>query len=213
MRNKILITLTAVVVNFLFAITTNAQVIPVGSGSYTKTFPGTDAAGRNGYPSGTPNLSGAALGKPVPTNDWWSKLAKETQASNLFTYPYTLKTTTSGLVVTYVPQGVIDDMSPVVMSVVGMAATKTTVSDYSDWTVTMDWNDGTHNFQATAGIAMPFLYFTKKATDEVQVTVNSGTVTISNEMLIIVDAKSSADFAVYAPVGSTWTQNRGVYTS
>jgi endoglucanase Acf2 len=213
MKNKILVLLTAIVVNFFFVINSNAQVIPVGSGSYTKTFPGTDAAGRNGYPSGTPNLSGAALGKPVPTNDWWSKLAKETQASNLFTYPYTLKTTANGLVVSYVPSGVIDDMSPVVMSVVGMAATRTSVSDYSDWTVTMDWNDGTHNFQATAGIAMPFLYFTKKATDEVQVTVNSGTVTISNEMLIIVDAKSNADFAVYAPVGSTWTQNGGVYTS
>ena len=200
-------------ITLLFSTIITAQVIPVGSGSYTKTFPGKDVAGRNGYPSGVPNLSGAALGKPVPTNDWWSKLAKETQASNLFTYPYTLKTTTSGLVVTYVPQGVIDDMTPMLISVVGMAATKTTVSDYSDWTVTMDWNDGTHNFNATAGIAMPFLYFTKKASDVVQVTVNSGTVTISNEMLIIVDAKSNADFAVYAPVGSTWTKNEGVYTS
>lgn len=196
-----------------FTIISTAQPVSIGSGSYTTTFPGTDAAGRNGYPSGIPNLSGAALGKPVPTNDWWSKLAKETQASNLFTYPYTLKTTTSGLVVSYIPWGVIDDMSPVVMSVVGMAATKTTVSDFSDWTVTMDWNDGTHNFQATAGIAMPFIYFTKKATDEVQLTVNSGTVTISNEMLILTDAKNSADFAVYAPVGSTWSKNGSVYTS
>ena len=31
-----------------------AQVVPVGSGSYTLTFPGTDVAGRNNYPSGTP---------------------------------------------------------------------------------------------------------------------------------------------------------------
>ena len=69
MKNKILFLLTAIVVNFFFVITSNAQVIPVGSGSYTKTFPGTDVAGRNGFPSGTPNLSGAALGKPVPTND------------------------------------------------------------------------------------------------------------------------------------------------
>ena len=197
----------------LFTTIATAQVISVGSGSYTKTFPGTDVAGRNGFPSGTPNLSGAAIGKPVPTNDWWSKLVKETQASNLFTYPYTLKTTINGLVVSYVPSGVIDDMLPVVMSVVGMAATKTTVSNYSDWTVTMDWNDGIHNFQTTAGIAMPFLYFTKKATDTAKVTVNFGTVTVSNEMLIITNAKNNADFAVYAPVGSTWTQNGGVYTS
>ena len=200
-------------ITVLFAVSTNAQFVSVGSGGYTKTFPGTDSAGRNGFPSGSPNLSGAAVGKPIPTNDWWSKLVKETQASNLFTYPYTLKTATNGLVVSYIPSGVIDDMLPVTMSVKGMNASKTTVSDYSDWTVTMDWNDGTHNFQATAGIAMPFLYFTKKTTDEAQVTVTSGTVTIDNELLIITNAKNGADFAVYAPAGSTWTQNGGVYTS
>ena len=31
-----------------------AQIISVGSGSYTNRFPGTDAAGRNGFPSGKP---------------------------------------------------------------------------------------------------------------------------------------------------------------
>lgn len=196
-----------------FNLHTRAQFVAVGDGGYTKTFPGTDAAGRNGFPSGSPNLNGPALGKPVPTNDWWSKLAKETQASNLFTYPYTLKTLNSGLVVSYIPRGVIDDMLPVTVSVKGLNASKTTIYDYSDWTVTMDWNDGTHNFQSTAGIALPFLYFNKKSTDEAQVTVTSGTVTIDNEMLIITDAKNGADFAVYAPVGSTWTQNGTVYTS
>lgn len=207
------LTVILFLITVLFAVSTNAQFVSVGSGGYTKTFPGNDSAGRNGFPSGSPNLSGAAVGKPIPTNDWWSKLMKETQASNLFTYPYTLKTATNGLVVSYIPSGVIDDMLPVTMSVKGMNASKTTVSDYSDWTVTMDWNDGTHNFQATAGIAMPFLYFTKKTTDEAQVTVTSGTVTIDNELLIITNAKNGADFAVYAPAGSTWTQNGGVYTS
>ena len=28
----------------------HSQTVPVGSGSYTTTFPGVDAAGRNGYP-------------------------------------------------------------------------------------------------------------------------------------------------------------------
>ena len=64
-----------------------SQVINVGDGSYTTSFPGTDSAGRNEYPSGTPQLSGNALNKPVPTNDWWSKLVKENHADNLFNYP------------------------------------------------------------------------------------------------------------------------------
>lgn len=197
----------------LFVPNARAQIVSAGSGSYTTTFPGTDAAGRNGYPSGTPQLSANAQGKPVPTNDWWSKLIKENHADNLFTYPYTLKTINEGLVVSYIPMGVIDDLLPITVGVSGMSATRATVSDYSDWTVSMNWNDGTHEFETTAGIAMPFLYFTKKSTDVAQVRVTSGTVTINNEMLIIDKAKNGASFIVYAPTGSTWTQNSGVYTS
>ena len=54
----------------LACFTSTAQTTQVGSGSYANTHPGTDAAGRNGFPSGTPQLSGNAIGKPVPTNDW-----------------------------------------------------------------------------------------------------------------------------------------------
>ena len=190
-----------------------SQIVPVGSGSYTKTFPGTDVLGRNAIPSGTPQVSGNAIGKPAPTSDWWSALIKNGQASNLFNYPFTMKTKNSGLVVTYIPSGVIDDIEPVTVGVKGMTATKTTVSDFSDWTVTMDWNDGTHDFKATSGVGMPFLYFTKGATDVAQVAVASGTVVIADEMLVITDLRNGADFAVYAPIGSTWTQNGAIYTS
>jgi len=213
MKNQLFPTLSMLILSFFLIFGLHAQIVPVGSGSYTKTFPGVDAAGRNGYPSGTPQLSGAAAGKPVPTNDWWSQLIKENHAGNLFNYPYTMKTTNNGLVVTYIPWGVIDDQSPVVVGVTGLATTRTTVSDYSDWTVTMNWNDGTRSFEATSGIGMPFLYFTKGSNDVAQITVNLGTVVVSNEMIVITDARNGADFAIYAPVGSTWSQNGKVYTS
>ena len=91
---------------FLFGTYVMAQTA-IGSGSYTTTYPGADSAGRNGFPSGSPQLSKNAIGKPVPTNDWWSKLVKENHADNLFNYPLTMKTTNNGLIVTYVPSGVI----------------------------------------------------------------------------------------------------------
>jgi endoglucanase Acf2 len=211
---KIIPTLSVVLFICLMLLSNlQAQVVNVGSGSYTKTFPGTDAAGRNGFPSGTPQLSGAAAGKPVPTNDWWSKLVKENHADNLFNYPFTLKTVNEGLVVSYIPRGVIDDQLPVVVGVANLATTKATVSDFSDWTVTMNWNDGTRNFEATSGIGMPFLYFTKGNSDVAQVKVNLGTVTVNNEMLIVENARNGADFAIYAPAGSTWTKNGSTYTS
>ncbi|MFZ5940176.1 MAG: glycosyl hydrolase [Bacteroidota bacterium] len=190
-----------------------AQFVDVGSGSYTTVFPGTDEAGRNKYPSGTPLLSGSAAGKPVPTNDWWSAKVKNNHVSNLFTYPFTLKTVNAGLVVSYIPWGVIDDLLPVTVGVSGLNADKATVSDYSDWTVSVNWNDGTHDFSVTAGIGMPFLYFTRGSADAAVITVTSGTVTIDNELLLITNAKNGADFAVYAPAGSSWTQNGNSYTS
>ena len=210
---KIFPTIFITILFFIVSETMNSQTVSIGNGSYTTSFPGTDSAGRNGYPSGTPQLSGNAIGKPVPTNDWWSKLVKENHADNLFNYPITLKTTNEGLVVTHIPWGVIGDSSPIEVGLTGLNTTKTTVSDYSDWTVTMNWNDGTHNLDVTSGIGMPFLYFTKGSSDIVEITVNSGSATILNEVLIIENASNTKDFVFYAPTGSTWSQNGSIFSS
>lgn len=193
--------------------TTTAQTTQVGSGSYATTHPGTDAGGRNGFPSGTPQLSGNAIGKPVPTNDWWSKLIKENHADNLFNYPMTMKTTNTGLTVTYIPFGPIGVSAPIEVGLTGLNASRTTVSDYSDWTMTMNWKDSNHELKATSGIGMPFLYFEKDADDVVSIKVNSGSARISNEMLTIENASGGADFVFYAPSGSTWEQAGNIYTS
>ena len=197
---------------FLLTSLASAQV-QLGSGSYTTNFPGTDVAGRNGFPAGTPQLSGAATGRPVPTNDWWSKLVKEDQADNLFNYPMTMKTTSTGLIVTYIPWGVIGDSAPIEVSLSGLQTSRTTVSDFSDWTVTMNWKDSDNELSVTSGIGMPFLYFEKEANDQVEIKVNSGTVTINQEMLIIENANQGADFVFYAPTGASWTQSGNTYTS
>ena len=199
---------------FLFLIfnVTFAQV-SVGDGSYTTSFPGTDSAGRNSFPSGSPQISGNAIGKPVPTNDWWSKLVKENHADNLFNYPMTMKTTNQGLVITYIPWGVIGDSAPIEVGLNGLNTSQTTVSDYTDWTVTMNWKDSDNELKATSGIGMPFLYFEKDSNDIVQIKVNSGSASISNELLIIENATSGADFVFYAPLGSSWSQSGSTYTS
>lgn len=199
--------------SFLFHSSTNAQVVKVGNGSYTTQFPGVDAANRNTYPSGTPYVTGNAAGKPIPTNDWWSHKVKNGHSDNLFNYPYTLKTVNAGLISTYIPWGVIGDNEAIIVGVEGLNATAATVSDYSDWTVTMHWQSGNHQFSATAGVGMPFLYFNKASTDAASITIKSGTVTVSDEMLVIANASNGADFAVYAPNGSTWSQSGNVYTS
>jgi endo-1,3(4)-beta-glucanase len=190
-----------------------AQVVNVGSGSYTKRFPGTDAAGRNGFPSGKPLTTGKAALTPPPTNDWWSAKIKNPHCDNLFNYPFTMKTVNSGLVTTYIPWGVIDDIQPIIVGVSSLNSTTAWVSDFSDWTLQMVWKNSTHEFKATTGVGMPFLYFEKDSQSTARITVNSGTVTVSQHRLIIENARNSADFVVFAPSGSTWTANGNVYTS
>ena len=60
------------------------------------------------------------------------------------TIPQTPKTTNNGLVVTYIPgEGI-----KIIKIEVGLSelnASKATAADHSDWTVTMNWNDGTRD--------------------------------------------------------------------
>jgi endo-1,3(4)-beta-glucanase len=200
---------------------TLAAVVPMGSGSYTTTFPGTDAAGRNALPPGTPNLSGNAAGKPVPTNDWWSNFLTSNFGGNCFNYPLNYQSKTSGLVINNTVPGAakreyrqpISDVHAIVAGTSGLAASKASVNDYSDWTVTLSWDD---KFKATIGQGMPFTYFTKASAEVAQVTVHAhytAGVTISGNKLLVLNNMNGANFVVYGPAGSTWTANGGTYTS
>ena len=206
---------------FVVGVPLHGQFVGVGEGSYTTTFPGVDIAGRNGFPSGSPQLSGGALGKPVPTNDWWSALVKLDHASNLFNYPMAMRTLPRGLDVGYIvppsgPNGSSEPLgpfSPIVVGVTGLEAARATVSDHSDWTVTMAWSGGGRSFVATSGVGMPFLYFTKGDADEARIEVNTGNVLITGERLMVSESQGGSRFVVYGPTGSVWSRSGNVYTS
>ena len=197
----------------LFLTTATAQIIQVGSGSYTTSFPGTDAAGRNGYPSGQPQTTGPAAQKHAPTNDWWSYVIKNDHASNLFNYRLALKTVNTGLVTSYIPWGVYDDQEPIIVSLTGLNTSKAKVYDFTDWTVTLDWTDSNNSLKATAGIGMPFVYFTKDDASTVEIEINLGQVSLSGEKIIVENARNGADFVIYGPTGSTWQVSGNKYTS
>ncbi|MGY8755504.1 MAG: glycosyl hydrolase [Candidatus Poseidoniales archaeon] len=205
--------INSLIIIFTITQATFSQIVQVGAGSYTTSFPGVDEAGRNSYPSGEPQVSGPAANRHIPTNDWWSSVIKNNHVSNLFNYPMSLKTTNQGLVVSYIPWGVYDDQDPIIIGLSGLNANYASVYDFSDWTVTMDWTDNNNSFQSTAGIGMPFLYFTKDSESIVQIEINLGTVDVSDEIITVEDARNGADFIIYAPEGSVWEQNGSTYTS
>lgn len=208
----------------LFLIVDVVAQVTVGSGSYTTTFPGTDAAGRNTYPSGSPGLSGTAATKPVPTNDWWSNFVKNSHGGQAFNYPLSYKSLSSGIVVNLtVPPGAgpseyrqpMGDVNAIVVGVDGLNATQSTAADHTDWTVTMNWNAGGKNFNALMGIGMPFTYFTKGSSDLAKVVVNHnpGGASISGNKIIITNTYNGANFVVFGPAGTVWSGSNGVYTS
>jgi endoglucanase Acf2 len=124
-----------------------------------------------------------------------------------------MRTTTTGLGITYVPFGVVGDKQTIHVGVQDLNSSRATISDHSDWTVTMSWSSSGRDFSATSGIGMPFVYLTKGSSNVAQVDVKAGSVTIYNEMILIENAQEGVDYAIYAPVGSSWTQNGDVYTS
>ncbi|MDE6525847.1 MAG: hypothetical protein K2L75_01205, partial [Muribaculaceae bacterium] len=123
---------------FLLTATAYAGVVKVGEGSYSDAFPGTDKAGRNGYIAAAPQLSGRALDRPVPTNDWWSNELVSDHGNSMFNYPLGLRTQDNGLAIirNMFHQATMQGSGPLEIGLEGLSCPRTTVSDYSDWTVT-----------------------------------------------------------------------------
>ncbi len=199
-----------------------AQIVPVGSGSYTTVFPGVDAAGRNSFPSGTPWISGVAASKPVPTNDWWSDMIKTDHGAKAFNYPLSFRSLSTGLNINYTipltsgPNDYREPMSGVESIVVGtedLGVTSSSASDHSDWSVRMNWGN---QFYSTVTIGSPFVYFEKSSTAgpaKVAVNFNGNGVTPDGNKLIIQNNMNNSNYVVFAPAGSNWVGNNGVYTS
>ena len=199
-----------------------AQIVSVGSGSYTTVHPGTDVAGRNDLPNvASPNVTGNAATRPVPSSDWWTPFLAADFGNYVYNYPMSLRAKSNGLVLSYTqplsgPDQMKEPMSavdPLIIGVDGLSASKAPVSDHDDWTVDVNWNSGGSDFTATVGMGMPFAYFTKSSSDVAAVTVNHGQATVNNEILIIENGYAGSQWAVYAPTGSSWTQVNNTYTS
>ncbi|MCK8521298.1 glycosyl hydrolase [Aquimarina sp. D1M17] len=200
----------------------HAQIVPIGNGSYTTTFPGVDIAGRNGFPSGTPWVSGEAASKPIPTNDWWSDMIKTDHGGKAFNYPLSFRSLAEGLNINYTIPLVsnaieyrqpMSDVKSIVIGTENLGEPNSTVSDHSDWSVTMNWGN---QFYSTVNIGSPFVYFEKSNTAgaaKVAVNFNQAGVTTNGNKLIIQNNMNNSNYVVFAPSGSTWIGSNGVYTS
>ncbi|MTI30154.1 glycosyl hydrolase, partial [Xanthovirga aplysinae] len=167
------------------------QLVPVGSGSYTKTFPeGTLPTGHVNYKpqnnlpwpdfnhsDAHPMITSNLEGKPIPTNDWWSSLVWNNQIGTqdypyslpMWAYPVTFQASNKGLGMARPVNPPVNDryhmagygVDMVVSGIVGLNAPDARLHDFGDWTVTASWDDGQNHLLATMGHGMPFSYFEK----------------------------------------------------
>lgn len=197
------------------AIPLSAQ-ITAGNASYLDVFPGTDEAGRNSYPAGTPHVSGKAATRPVPTNDWWSNELINRHGASIFNYPLALKPLDNGMAIIKNIQGqAITAENPLTVGMAGLSSPVTSVSDYGDWTVTFRWADGngTARMEATAGQGMPMVYFKRFDNSQVEINITSGSIAVNGNVAVVSGCYNRSNYAIYAPTGSQWTQSGNRLTS
>ncbi|WP_127531831.1 glycosyl hydrolase [Paenibacillus kobensis] len=184
----------------------SAATVAVGAGSYTTTLP----AGQTG-PQGaiykTSNITGA-----MPTNDWWSSLAWKAYSDVMFPHPLAVQAKTDGLGIGYPVQSASADAIFGAYAndfTLGHSAQSsfpdTRVDAYSDWTVSMLWNNG-GTMRVTTGHGLPFIYSTysgglPKLSFSAVPTVWSGNASSS----VLGVTVNGHHYGLFGPTGSTWT--------
>ena len=203
----------------------------VGAGSYTETLPAGAA-----LPSGCGNLATSprqfmtanAPPGPVPTNDWWSSLVFKkfdcAYSENLHAHPASYDTTAGGLGFSYNTTPQISGTATGVgeyhyiyredftAGVAGLNAPRVLVDDWSDWTVTPYWSDGSRTMKATIGHGLPFAYF-QITGGNAQITTKSTPTIWSNSGSRIGYSVAGHDYVAFAPSGTTWSVGGNVISS
>ncbi|MFF0745428.1 glycosyl hydrolase [Streptomyces sp. NPDC004111] len=204
-----------------------AATVPAGAGSYSDARPaGTSGPTTNTGRAVTPKLTAAAKDRPVPTNDWWSSLAYQRYDDNpystpMYGHPLTYQAKASGLEVGYPTQpAIVGDgrqyefahKADLTVGLSGLNSPDAKADDWSDWTVTPYWADGTRTFRATIGHGMPFVYAKGSGGDARVVTASAPTV-FADDGNVLGITVAGHHYALFAPTGSDWNVSGSTITA
>jgi endoglucanase Acf2 len=209
-----------------------AAVTSVGAGSYTTTLP----AGKS-LPTGCGDISTNPRGAltanapkgPVPTNDWWSSiLFKKTDCAfgePLYAHPAAYDTYPGGLGISYTNTPTITGTATgvgeykfsytrdLLVGVAGLTAGRVQVDDWSDWTVSPAWTDGTRSLKATIGHGLPFSYYDVDGGGSAQISTDGPPKVWATSGSMIGFSIRDHDYVAYAPSGASWVVNGSSITS
>lgn len=216
----------------LLATQATAQYVTVGNGSYRTTLIDTAACGDTwqgpatsffGGTPASPLITDNLQDTPIPTNDWWSSLIWPTgdppnpYSSPLIAYPLVTQAEGNGLRVGWqnsstASAGRVGFNHGLTVGLSGFNAPETAVHDYSDLTVTADWNDG--ELRATFGHGLPYVYFERNSTRDARIILTGDNPTaLSNNGATALVRSGGGYYALFGPAGSSWAVNGSTVTS
>jgi endoglucanase Acf2 len=204
-----------------------AATIPVGAGSYSDIRPaGTTGPTNNTGQPVTPKVTANARNKPVPTNDWWSSLAFQRYGDNpystpMYGHPLTYQAVSGGLEIGYpTSPSIVGEgrqyeyahKADLTLGLSGLNSPDTKADDWSDWTVTPYWSDGTRTLRTTIGHGMPFVY-AKGNGGGARITTASAPDVFADQGNVLGITVAGHHYALFAPTGSDWNVSGSAITA
>ncbi|MFF0203888.1 glycosyl hydrolase [Streptomyces sp. NPDC005017] len=197
----------------------SAATVPVGKGSHTDTRPaGAQGPSNSSGQAVLPKVTAAAADRPVPTNDWWTSLAFQRYAANpwsenMYGHPLTYKAVSGGLEVGYptthqiVGEGrqyEFPHKADLTLGLAGLNSPDAKADDWSDWTVTPYWSDGTRTLRTTIGHGMPYVY-AQGSGGAARINAASPPTVFADQGNVLGVTISGHHYALFAPSGTDWT--------
>ncbi|WP_348652605.1 glycosyl hydrolase [Streptomyces sp. WMMC500] len=204
-----------------------AAVIPVGNGSYSDTRPaGTSGPVDNAGQPVSPKVTERVADRPVPTNDWWSSLAFQRAADNLYSlpmfgHPLSYRAVAGGLEVGYATEHVVvgggvqyefQHKADLTLGVAGLNAPDAKADGWSDWTVSPYWDGGGQTLRATIGHGSPFVY-AEATGGAAQITASAAPEVFADDGNALGITVGGKHYALFAPTGSDWTVSGGTLSA
>ncbi|MFT6594565.1 MAG: endoglucanase Acf2 [Akkermansiaceae bacterium] len=189
---------------------THAEVIPIGSGSYSVQRP----AGCEPLPDEifvTDSFKGA-----VPTNQWWSSLVWEKYSQNMFPHPLAMVCHEGGLAVTYPGPGITGRGG----HIMGGGVSKTgdfvighsemeefpsaRLAKYSEWFITSEFRKETESLSVTFGHGSPYV-FGKISGGDPMITFSDQPMVWSAKKNVVGVTVRGNHYGLFGSKGSQWS--------
>ncbi|WP_435365899.1 glycosyl hydrolase [Haloarchaeobius sp. DYHT-AS-18] len=195
---------------------TTANVVSVGSGSYTTTLP----SGEEEPPEQVYATDDVLA--PYPTNDWWSNLLRGQYGEAMWAHPLVGTPTSSGLGITHPTEwnftqvngdknrGNIAEMDPsadLTLSTTGASFLDARCAGYGDWHVDIRWGAGdasSPTLDATMAQGSPFVFAEVDGADA-RLSFSATPDVWADQGNVLGVTVNGHHYGVFAPSGATWS--------